>query len=127
MANYGGLSYGNEVYCGEDIITVLALNEDYGTVTGKTCFQVYNGGGGGSQTVTVNGNAVDVGAGTLDIIIDTITWSGFPGAPPEGICIICSCHDCNDPDGNAAKATYLGEIINPESPFTLIGMGYRQS
>jgi len=126
MANYGGLSYGNEVYCGEDIITVLDVVTGAVTGTGQ-CFQVYNSGGGGSQSVTVNGNTVDVGAGALDIIIETIIWSGFPGAPPEGICIICSCHDCNDPDGNAAKATYLGEIINPESPFTLIGMGYRQS
>ena len=126
MANYGGLSYGNEMYCGDDIITVLDVNTGAVTGTGQ-CFQVYNGGGGGVINVTVNGNSVDIGAGTTDIVVNTLKWSGFPGAPPEGLCLICSCHNCNEPDGNAQKATYDGSTINPSSPYTLIGMGYLQS
>lgn len=126
MANYGGLSYGTDMYCEGDIITVLDVNTGAVTGTGK-CFQVYNSGGGGVITVVVNGNTITVGTGTVDVIIDTITWAGFPGSPPEGLCIICSCHDCNEPDGNAQVATYSGSTINPASPFTLIGMGYLQS
>ena len=131
MANYAGLSYGNEVYCDNDI---RAIQDGGGAITGTgKCLQVYNTGGGGPQMVTINGNDVHVGEGqTIDVIINTLTWSGFPGFPPEGICIVCTCHDCNNPDGNAARAvTWITgatpTIINASSPYTLIGSGFLNS
>ena len=102
MANYAGLSYGNEVYCDGDIISILDPTTGAVTGTGK-CFQVYASQGG--TQVTVNGNMTQVADGTtIDVIINTITWVGFPGAPAEGVCIVCTCHDCNNPDGNAQRA-----------------------
>ncbi len=131
MANYGGLSYGNEVYCSDDILTIL---DSSGTITGTgKCFQVYN-----SEThtlsVTINGNVVAVPpAGTVDVIINTFTWAGFPLEMPEGLCVVCTCHDCNNPDGNAQRAVTwpvsatTAVLINPSSPYTLIGSGFLNS
>ena len=116
MANYGGLSYGNKVYCGEDLAPFLSG----GQITGLTCSQVYNHNAA-AVTTTINGLSVIIAGGqTIDLIIKTPSLS-------EDLCYVCSCHDCNNPDGNAQRATYSGSTINPASPFTLIGMGYLQS
>lgn len=134
MANYAGISYGNEVYCGSDILPIL--DPTTGTITGTgKCLKVYNSGAGGVQSVIINGNSTEVGTEqTIDVIINTLTWAGFPGAIPEGICIVCTCHDCNNPDGNAQRAVSwpagtgtTETVINPISPYTLIGMGYLNS
>jgi len=118
MANYAGLSYGNEMYCGTSIEPHLTPT---GEITGITCFQIHNSANA-KATIDVNGEAISIGADTtLDIIIKSI------GALTTDQCLICSCHDCNNPDGNAQRATYSGSTINPSSPFTLIGMGYLQS
>ena len=133
MANYAGLSYGNEVYCDIGILSILDQTTGAITGTGK-CFQAYNGGGGGAigGDFTVNGEYIQIGAAqTVDVIIDTIT---FDGAVPEGLCIVCTCHDCNNPDGNAARAVTwpagtgtTETLINPSSPYTLIGSGFLNS
>jgi len=132
MANYAGLSYGNEVYCDGDIISILDPTTGAVTGTGK-CFQVY--ASQGTFEVIVNGNPTWVGEGqTIDVIINTITWAGFPAPPAEGICIVCTCHDCNNPDGNAQRAVTwpagtgtTETLINPSSPYTLIGSGFLNS
>jgi len=130
MANYAGLSYGNEVYCGADVYSIMDTGSGTITGTGK-CFQVYNSVTGGTLTVTVNGNTIEVPpSGTVDVVINTLTGIS---PLPEGLCIVCTCHDCNNPDGSAQRAvSWLSgdtqpTVINPISPYTLIGMGYLNS
>ena len=118
MANYAGLSYGTNAYCGTAIQPFLTPSNE---ITGITCFQIHNGAATGS-TITLNGQDVVVGGNsTLDIIINSV------GALQPWECLICSCYDCNNPDGNAQRATYSGSTINPASPYTLIGMGFLQN
>lgn len=118
MANYAGLSYGTNAYCGTAIQEFLTPT---GEITGITCSQVHNSANA-TATIDINGETVSIGANsTLDIIVKSV------GTLTTDECLICSCYDCNDPDGNAQRATYSGSTINPSSPFTLIGMGYLQS
>ena len=118
MANYAGLSYGEELYCGTGIQTFLTSD---GVLTGKTCTSVVATGGAVAGLV-INGTSVNITDGnSLDIVINNI--SGIL----TNACFTCDCRTCLDPDGNAQKATYGGSTINPSSPFTLIGMGYLQS
>jgi hypothetical protein len=123
MANYAGLSHGNELICGADILKYTTAN---GTLTGKTCSGVY--GSSGLASISINGSPVTVAQGsTLDIIINQV------GGVLSNACFICSCHDCSNPDGNAQRAvTWLSgatapTLINPSSPYTLIGSGYLNS
>jgi len=120
MANYAGISYGNELITGTDILNYIDSN---GILTGKTCSQVHNNSTG-NITVGINGTSIGITTGEVyDVIVNSVTTGGdLPNA-----LFVCSCHDCSDPDGNAEKATYSGSTINPSSPFTLIGMGYLQS
>jgi hypothetical protein len=121
MANYAGLSYGNELICGLDIGEYLTPDGD---LTGKTCTAVY--GSGGAASISINGQALTVAQGsTVEVVISNI------GGILTNACFICSCHDCNNPDGNAARAVaFSGSsevLLNPASPYTLIGMGYLNS
>ena len=131
MANYAGLSYGNKVYCNLNTI----VNPSTGKITGATkCFQVLNTGDPASSfDVNINGETVLMYGGlTIDVVIDTITMSP-PGPFTEGLCLICTCHDCNNPDGNAQRAVTwpvsatTATLINPSSPYTLIGSGFLNS
>ena len=129
MANYGGLSYGNQAFCGT---AIDSHKNNSGQITGMTCFQIYNNSGT-NVTRTINGSDVIVPAnGHLDIIITTI------GLVTTQDCLICSCHDCANPDGNfpraiswpmtgATGAAGAPTLLNPSSPYTLIGMGYLNS
>ena len=121
MANYAGLSYGNELICGIAIRDYLTSDGD---LTGKTCTAVY--GSTGAASVSINGSSITVAQGsTVEVIINNI------GGILTNACFICSCHDCNNPDGNAARAVaFSGStevLLNPSSPYTLIGMGYLNS
>ena len=128
MANYAGLSYGNELICGTSIQQHLTSS---GTLTGKTCSGIY--GSGAVAGLLINGSSIGIPDGsTLDVIIKSVSGT------LTNACFICSCHDCNNPDGAAARAVsiqYTGDtgtvfpstIINPASPFTLIGSGYLNS
>ena len=117
MANYAGLSYGEELYCGTSIQPFLT---GAGGLTGKTCTSVRATG-----TVTgliINGATVNISDGnSLDIVIKNVAGT------LTNACFLCDCRTCLDPDGNAQKATYSGQTINPASPYTLIGMGFLQS
>jgi len=124
MANYAGLSYGNKVYCGAAIDPFITAG---GQLTGLTCSQVYNHGANGA--FSINGESVIIGAGmTIDVIIHHLP------AGAEDLCYVCSCHDCNNPDGNAQRAVTwpagtgtTETLINPSSPYTLIGSGFLNS
>jgi hypothetical protein len=118
MANYAGLSYGEEMYCGTNIQPFLTPE---GQLTGKTCSSVF--ASGGDATLTLNGAVVTITDGnTLDLIIKTVDGT------LTNACFICDCKTCSDPDGNAAKAVDVsGNTINPVSPYTLIGMGFLQN
>ena len=117
MANYAGLSYGEELYCGTGIQTFLTSD---GVLTGKTCTSVF--ASGAVASLVLNGATVGITDGnTLDMVIKTVSGT------LTNACFVCSCETCLDPDGNAQRATYSGSTINPSSPFTLIGMGYLQS
>jgi hypothetical protein len=118
MANYAGLSFGEELYCGTGIQPFL---NGGGDLTGKTCTSVVATGGNVSG-LTINGATVNITDGnSLDIVIKNI------GGTLTNACFTCDCRTCLDPDGNAQRATYSGNTINPSSPYTLIGMGYLQS
>ena len=117
MANYAGLSYGEELYCGTNIEPFLTPG---GQLTGLTCSSVF--ASGGDATLTLNGAAVTITNGnTLDLVINTVSGT------LTNACFLCNCRTCLDPDGNAQRATYSGQTINPASPYTLIGMGFLQS
>lgn len=117
MANYAGLSFGEELYCGTSIQTYL---DSDGFLTGKTCSAVF--ASGAVTGLVINGSTVAVADGsTLETVITTVSGT------LTNACFVCSCRTCEDPDGNAQKATFSGSTINPLSPFTLIGMGYLQS
>ena len=78
--------------------------------------------GGNVSGLTINGATVNITDGnSLDIVIKNI------GGTLTNACFTCDCRTCLDPDGNAQRATYSGNTINPSSPYTLIGMGYLQS
>ena len=133
MANYAGLSYGNQIYCGSGLNNVV--NPTTGQITGATkCFQVlFAGAPTDSMSAIVNGEPVLLMGGvTLDIVLNTITMDP-PGSWAEGLCLICTCHDCNNPDGNAQRAVTwpvsatTAILINPSSPYTLIGSGFLNS
>jgi len=119
MANYAGLSYGEELYCGTSIQPYLTST---GQLTGKTCTSVFASSGAVSGLV-INGATVGITNGsTLDIVIKTVSGT------LTNACFVCDCKTCLDPDGNAQKATYSGSTtINPTTPYTLIGMGFLQS
>ncbi len=117
MANYAGLSSGEELYCGTSIQPYLT---SAGQLTGKTCTSVF--ASGAVAGLVLNGATVGITDGnTLDMVIKTVSGT------LTNACFVCSCKTCLDPDGNAQKATYGGQTINPESPYTLIGMGFLQS
>ncbi len=117
MANYAGLSFGEELYCNTSIQPYLTST---GQLTGKTCTSVF--ASGAVSGLVLNGATVGITDGnTLDMVIKTVSGT------ITNACFICSCHNCSDPDSNLQKATYSGSTINPLSPFTLIGMGYSQS
>ena len=118
MANYAGLSYGEELYCGTNIDQFLTSN---GQLTGLTCTSV-RASGGAVASLVINGATVSISDGnSLDVVIKNITGT------KTNACFLCSCRTCLDPDGNAQRATYSGQTINPASPYTLIGMGFLQS
>jgi len=129
MANYGGLSYGNQAFCGTNIESHLTGNRE---ITGMTCSQIHNSANA-KTTILINGQTISIGGDTtLDIIIHTI------GALTTDECLICSCHDCSNPDGSfpravswpmtgATGAAGAPTLLNPSSPYTLIGMGYLNS
>ena len=129
MANYGGLSYGNQAICGTNIEPHLNGSRE---ITGITCFQIHNSASA-KASILINGQTVEVGgASTLDMVIHSI------GTLTTDECLICSCHDCNNPDGSAARAVSwpmtgatgaagAPTLLNPSSPYTLIGMGYLNS
>ena len=124
MANYAGLSYGNQIFCGTNIEPHLNGDRE---ITGITCFQIHNSANS-KASIQVNGQTAEVGANsTLDIVIKSI------GTLTTDECLICSCHDCSNPDGNAQRAvTWLSgatapTLINPSSPYTLIGSGFLNS
>ena len=118
MANYAGLSYGEELYCGTGIQPFLTAAGD---LTGKTCTSV-RASGGAVANLDINGATVSISDGnSLDVVIKNITGT------TTNACFTCDCRTCLDPDGNAQRATYSGNTINPSSPYTLIGMGYLQS
>tara|TARA_Y100000389_G_scaffold184667_1_gene203338 strand:+ start:1030 stop:1383 length:354 start_codon:yes stop_codon:yes gene_type:complete len=117
MANYAGLSSGEELYCGTNIQPYLTST---GQLTGKTCTSVF--ASGAVSGLVLNGATVGITDGnTLDMVIKTVSGT------LTNACFVCSCKTCLDPDGNAQRATYSGQTINPESPYTLIGMGFLQS
>jgi hypothetical protein len=118
MANYAGLSFGEELYCGTGIQPFLTAAGD---LTGKTCTSV-RASGGAVAGLIINGATVSISDGnSLDVVIKNITGT------TTNACFTCDCRTCLDPDGNAQRATYSGNTINPSSPYTLIGMGYLQS
>jgi len=118
MANYAGLSFGEELYCGTGIQPFLSGGGD---LTGKTCTSV-RASGGAVAGLIINGATVSISDGnSLDVVIKNITGT------TTNACFTCDCRTCLDPDGNAQRATYSGNTINPSSPYTLIGMGYLQS
>ena len=117
MANYAGISYGEELYCNTSIQPFLTTT---GELTGKTCTSVR--ATGAVTGLVINGATVNISDGnSLDVVINNV------GGTLTNACFVCDCRTCLDPDGNAQKATYSGSTINPSSPFTLIGMGYLQS
>ncbi len=131
MANYAGISYGNELITGTDILNYI---DGDGNLTGKTCSQVHNNSTG-NITVGVNGTSIGITTGEVyDVIVKNVTTGG----DLANALFVCSCHNCADPDEGLPKAQhpayYTSETnivssgtINPASPFTLIGMGYQQS
>jgi hypothetical protein len=117
MANYAGLSYGEELYCGTGIQPFLTAAGD---LTGKTCTSVR--ATGAVSGLIINGATVSISDGnSLDVVIKNV------GGTLTNACFLCDCRTCLDPDGNAQRATYSGQTINPASPYTLIGMGFLQS
>ena len=117
MANYAGLSYGEELYCGTGIQAYLTST---GELTGKTCTSVR--ATGAVSGLIINGATVNISHGnSLDVVIKNVAGT------LTNACFLCDCPTCLDPDGNAQVATYSGSTISPASPFTLIGMGFLQS
>ena len=124
MANYAGLSYGNQIICEADIEPHLSPTRE---ITGITCFQIFNGGTP-PASVTINNDSFSIEGGqTIDVIIKSVQLL------TTNICLVCTCHDCHNPDGNAQRAvTWLSgatapTLINPSSPYTLIGSGFLNS
>jgi len=117
MANYAGLSYGEELYCGTGIQPFLTAAGD---LTGKTCTSIR--ATGAVSGLVINGATVNISDGnSLDIVIKNVSGT------LTNACFLCDCRTCLDPDGNAQRATFSGQTINPASPYTLIGMGFLQS